>query len=244
VEKAYKILAQQKQISNKRAKELIDSGLVYVADKKVKIARALMPFDTKFRVERVDDIEIIYEDENILALNKPAMLDSYMVADNFPDAKLIHRLDRETSGVLLLAKNREFLERAILEFRNRRVKKVYVAWVEGVFFEEIEINKPISTFKRGGKSFSKIDSKKGKEAITIVRPILIQGKKSKVEIEIKTGRTHQIRVHLSSIGHPVVGDERYGSPTKTKRVLLHAKRLSLLGYEFEAKEPKDIIKYK
>jgi 23S rRNA pseudouridine955/2504/2580 synthase/23S rRNA pseudouridine1911/1915/1917 synthase len=56
VEKAYKILAQQKQISNKKAKELIDSGLVYVADKKVKIARALMSFDTKFRVERVDNI--------------------------------------------------------------------------------------------------------------------------------------------------------------------------------------------
>jgi len=244
VEKAYKILAQQRGISNKRAKELIDSGLVYVADKKVKIARALMPFDTKFRVESIDDIEVIYEDRDIIAVNKPALVDSYTLADSFPEAKLIHRLDRETSGVLLLAKNREFLERAILEFRARRVKKVYVAWVEGIFFEEIEINQPISTFKRGGKSFSKIDTKKGKEAVTIVRPILIQGKKSKVEIEIKTGRTHQIRVHLSSIGHPIVGDERYGSPTKTKRILLHAKKISILDYSFEAKEPKDIVKYK
>ena len=95
-----------------------------------------------------------------------------------------------------------------------------------------------------GFYFSKIDKKKGKPATTVVRPIEIQGKKSKVEIEIKTGRTHQIRVHLAYIGHPIVGDERYGSVTRSKRILLHAKYISLLGYSFEAKEPKDIIKYK
>ncbi len=106
-----------------------------------------------------------------------------------------------------------------MTFKARRVKKIYLAWVDGIFFEEIVINNPISTFKRGGKLFSKIDRKKGKEAITIVRPILIQGKKSKVEIEIETGRTHQIRVHLSSIGYPIIGDELYGSPTKSKRLL-------------------------
>ncbi len=77
-----------------------------------------------------------------------------------------------------------------------------------------------------------------------MKPLYIQGKKSKVEIEIETGRTHQIRVHLSSIGHPVVGDERYGSPTKTKRTLLHSKSISIFNYTFEAREPKDILKYK
>lgn len=243
MEKAYKLLAYQRQISNKKAKELIDSGVVYVGDKKVKIARALMDKNTKFRVESIEKIEIIYEDNDILVVNKPALIDSYRVAYSVGRATPIHRLDRETSGVLLLAKNETFLNRAVEEFREKRVKKIYTAWVDGIFFEETTVDKPISTFKRGGKSFSKID-RRGREAITTIRPILIQGKKSKVEIEIKTGRTHQIRVHLSYIGYPIIGDEYYGSPTKSKRVLLHAKYISLLKYGFEAKEPKDILKYK
>jgi len=98
--------------------------------------------------------------------------------------------------------------------------------------KEIKIDKPISTYKRGGKSFSKIDKRGGREAITVVKPLYIQGKKSKVEIEIETGRTHQIRVHLSSIGHPVVGDERYGSPTKTKGPYFTQKSISILTYHF------------
>jgi len=246
MEKAYKLLAIQEEISNKRAKELIDRGLVYVLDKKVKIARANMPKETKFRIEKIDKIDIIYQDENILAVNKPSLLDSYeleRVIDS-RSTKLIHRLDRDTSGVLLLARNREFLKDAIEAFKKREVKKRYVAWIEGIFFEEMVIDAPIVTYKQGGKAFSQIDKKKGRPAITVVKPIEIQGKKSKVEIEIKTGRTHQIRLHLSSIGHPIVGDERYGSVTNSKRILLHAKKVSLLGYTFEANEPKDIVKYK
>jgi 23S rRNA pseudouridine1911/1915/1917 synthase len=246
MEKAYKLLAKQEGISNKKAKELIDRGLVYILDRKLKIARAEMPEDTRFRVESIGEIDIIYQDENILAVNKPAMLDSYELANAIEDdeTELIHRLDRDTSGVLLLARNREFLKNAIKAFKQRSVKKRYVAWVEGVFFEETTIDAPIVTHKQGGKAFSEINEKKGRPAITIVKPIEIQGKKSKVEIEIKTGRTHQIRLHLSSIGHPIVGDERYGSVTRSKRILLHAKAISLLGYAFEAKEPKDIVRYK
>ncbi len=246
MEKAYKLLAQQEGISNKKAKELIDRGLVYILDRKVKIARAEMPEDTRFRVESIGEIDIIYQDKNILAINKPALLDSYELADAIKEREieLIHRLDRDTSGVLLLARNREFLKDAIKAFKQRSVKKRYVAWVEGVFFEETTIDAPIVTHKQGGKAFSQINEKKGRPAITIVKPIEIQGKKSKVEIEIKTGRTHQIRLHLSSIGHPIVGDERYGSVTRSKRILLHAKAISLLGYAFEAKEPKDIVRYK
>ncbi len=246
MEKAYKLLAQQEGISNKKAKELIDRGLVYILDRKVKIARAEMPEDTHFRVESIGEIDIIYQDKNILAINKPALLDSYELADAIKEREieLIHRLDRDTSGVLLLARNREFLKDAIKAFKQRSVKKRYVAWVEGVFFEETTIDAPIVTHKQGGKAFSQINEKKGRPAITIVKPIEIQGKKSKVEIEIKTGRTHQIRLHLSSIGHPIVGDERYGSVTRSKRILLHAKAISLLGYAFEAKEPKDIVRYK
>jgi 23S rRNA pseudouridine1911/1915/1917 synthase len=246
MEKAYKLLAKQEEISNKKAKELIDRGLVYVLDRKVKIARANMPEDTRFRVEKINRVEIIYQDDNILAINKPALLDSYELAEAIDEdgTELIHRLDRDTSGVLLLSRDKEFLKEAIKVFKQRKVKKRYTAWVEGVFFEETTIDAPIVTHKQGGKAFSEINEKRGKPAITVVRPIEIQGKKSKVEIEIKTGRTHQIRLHLSSIGYPIVGDERYGSVTNSKRILLHAKSISLLGYAFEAKEPKDILRYK
>jgi 23S rRNA pseudouridine1911/1915/1917 synthase len=242
-EKAYKLLAQQLQISGKRAKELIDRGLVYVGDRKVKIARAIMSSDTKFRVELPANIEVIFEDSDILVVNKPAFLDVYEVEASFSEAKLIHRLDRETSGVLLLAKSDEFLKRAVESFRNREVTKRYIAWVEGLIYEKLVIDAPIWTIK-GPKSISKIDTKRGKEAITIVEPNMVQGKKSKVDIEIKTGRTHQIRLHLSHVGHPILGDEQYGSVTKTKRVLLHASQIELLGRKFVAKEPKDIARYK
>jgi len=242
-DKAYKVLALSRDISNNKAKELIDRGLVFVEDKKVKIARAEISTDTIFRIEYPEKMEILYQDDDIIAINKPAQVDSYEIQDMIADAELLHRLDRDTSGVLLLGKNREFIDKAIQEFKSRRVEKYYVAWVDGVIYEKIEIDQPIFTIKKG-KAFSMIDTVRGKRAITIVTPEELQGKKSKINIQITTGRTHQIRVHLSSIGHPVVGDEQYGSRTQSKRILLHCAKMKILDYEFNAKEPKDILQYK
>jgi 23S rRNA pseudouridine1911/1915/1917 synthase len=243
MEKAYKILARQKEISNKKAKELIDRGLVYIGDKKVKIARAEVDEDTHFRVEIPDDIEIIYQDESLIVINKPPFVDSYEIEKAIDGAKLLHRLDKETSGVMLLARDEYFFEKAIEEFKKRRVKKSYVAWVEGIVAEEFEIDLPILTIK-GNRAISKIDKKRGKPAFTKVFPDIIQGKKSRVNVQITTGRTHQIRLHLSAVGHPIVGDEFYGSRTKAKRVLLHSHKIELLGNLFEAPLPKDIRRYK
>ncbi|MDD2400005.1 MAG: RluA family pseudouridine synthase [Sulfurovum sp.] len=242
-DKAYKVLAKQERISNNQAKALIDRGLVYVGDKKVKIARAEINEDTQFRVDYPSDIEIIYQDDNIIAVNKPAQIDSYDIQDAIEGAELLHRLDRDTSGVLLLGRNRAFVEDAINEFKHKRVQKQYVAWVEGVVYETIEIDAPILTIKKG-KAFSKIDAMRGKKAYTKVIPEEVQGKKSKVRIEITTGRTHQIRVHLASVGHPIVGDEQYGSRTQSKHMLLHSSKIKLFDYEFEAPEPKGIARYK
>ncbi len=242
-DKAYKILAHQEEISNKKAKDLIDRGLVFVGDKRVKIARADISTQTLFRIEYPSEIKVLFEDDDIIAVNKPAQIDAYEIQDAMEGAELLHRLDRDTSGVLLLGKNRPFIERAIKEFKNRRVKKRYVAWVEGVVYESMEIDEPILTIKKG-KAFSKIDPLRGKKAFTKVTPEEIQGKKSKVKIEITTGRTHQIRVHLAHMGYPIVGDEQYGSRTQAKHMLLHAAQISLLGYSFEAKEPKAIARYK
>jgi 23S rRNA pseudouridine1911/1915/1917 synthase len=242
-DKAYKILAEQKNISNKKAKELIDKGLVYIGNNRVKIARALINLDTKFRVEEVDEFKIIYEDDNIIAVDKPSFVDSYDIADSIDGATLIHRLDRDTSGILLLSKSEEFLKKVIREFQAKRVIKRYIAWIDGVFYKEIIVDAPIIT-SRKGRAISRIDKKRGAKALSIIKPLEIHGKKSKVLIEIVTGRTHQIRIHLAHIGHPIIGDELYGSYTKAKRVLLHAYQISLLGYSFTSKEPKEIYKYK
>lgn len=243
MDKAYKVLARQQNISNREAKNLIDGGLVYVENQKVKIARGDVAEDTDFRILEIDNLDIIFENNEVIAVNKPAMLDSYQVQDILK-AKLIHRLDKDTSGVLLLTKSDDFMEKCIKAFKNRNVTKQYIAWVDGIFYEDIIIDTPITTHKQGGKAFSKIDMRNGKPAVTIVKPLEVIGKKSKVEIEIKTGKTHQIRVHLASINYPIVGDEKYGSSTKSIRVLLHAKSIEIFEYKFSAPEPKYILKYK
>ncbi len=236
-EKAYKLLAIQENISNKKAKDLIDRGLVYVGNKKVTIARGELDIKTKFKVQNIQKIEKIFEDDNILAVNKPAFLNSEEVSKKM-GYPLLNRLDKETSGVLLLVKNEDFQKRAIKEYKNQNVLKEYIAWVDERVVEEIEINKPIMTIKKG-KAYSKI-SKDGKEAISLVEPLIIEGKRSKVKVIIKTGRTHQVRVHLKSIAHPILGDTAYGGKPY-KRMMLHSYKTELLGYSFIAKEPKEFI---
>jgi len=234
-EKAYKLLALQENISNRVAKDMIDRGIVYVGNKKVMIARADMDIKTKFKIQKIQRIEKIFEDENILAVNKPAFLNSEEVSKKM-GYPLLNRLDKQTSGVLLMVKNEDFQKKAINEYKNKRVLKEYIAWVDGKVVEEIEINKPILTIKKG-KAYSKI-SKDGKEAISYVEPLMVEGNRSKVKVTIKTGRTHQVRVHLKSIGHSIVGDTSYGGKPY-KRIMLHSYMTELLGYNFIAKEPKE-----
>jgi len=239
-DKAYKLLALQENISNSKAKELIDKGLVRVGGKKVMIARGEISERTNFTIKDVADIKVIFQDNDILAVNKPAFLTADEISRKFPNYMLLNRLDKETSGVMLFAKNEEFQTKAIREFKNNRVYKEYTAVVEGKVIDEIEIDSPILTIKNKGVAKSKIDKKKGKSAKTTVYPMFIEGNKSKIKVVIDTGRTHQIRVHLNSVGLPIIGDAIYGklSPN-VQRVLLHSKKTKILDYEFEAKEPRE-----
>ncbi len=238
-EKAYKLLALQENISNRSAKDMIDRGLVFCKGRKVTVARGELDADSRFRVEKLSKIKVIFEDNKILAVDKPASLTSDEVEKKF-DAKLLHRLDKGTSGVVLLIKDEEFQKKAIEEFRNKRVYKEYIAIVNGKIAEPIDIEEPIITIKKGNSFFSKV-SKNGKEAITHIEPLMIEGRKSKVKIVIETGRTHQIRAHLKSLGFPIVGDELYGGK-EFKRLMLHAHKISLLGYNFESPEPKEFLR--
>lgn len=240
-DKAYKVLASQERISNSKAKDMIDKGLVRVGTQKVMIARGEIPVDTVFNVKEVEPIKVIFQDDDILAVDKPAFLTADEISKKFPKYLLLNRLDKETSGVMLFAKNEDFQTLAIREFKNNRVYKEYVAVVEGKVIDEIEIDKPIlTTRERKGSAKSKVDAKNGKPAKSTVYPMFVEGNKSKIKIVIDTGRTHQIRVHLNSIGLPIIGDAIYGkSSSHVNRVLLHSKRTKIFDYDFQSKEPRE-----
>ena len=239
-DKAYKVLAKQEKISNSKAKDLIDKGLVLAKGKKVLIARGEIKTDTRFNVKYPASVKVIFEDDDILAVDKPAFLTAHEIEKKYKNATLLNRLDKETSGVMLFAKNEEFRLKAIKEFAANRVYKEYVAIVEGRVVENIEIDDPILTIKDKGHAKSKVDLKKGKSAKTTVYPMLVEGRKSKIKVVIETGRTHQIRVHLGHIGLPIIGDGIYGKPlSNINRVLLHSKVTKIFDYEFVSPEPRE-----
>lgn len=235
-EKAYKLLAIQEGISNSQAKSMIDRGLVYVGNKKVMIARGEIDAKTIFRVTKIEKVKPIFENDDLIVVDKPPYINSDEIERQFKGAQLLHRLDRETSGVLMLVKNEEFREKAIKEFKQDKVYKEYIAWVEGIMSEPIEVDKPIVTQKKNNKAYSNVSSK-GKPARSEFFPDIVSANKTKIKCIIHHGRTHQIRTHLRYVEHPIIGDEQYGG-RRAKRVMLHAHKVKLLGMEFVAQEPK------
>jgi len=240
-DKAYKILAIQEGISNSQAKSMIDRGLVYVGNKKVMIARGDIDEKTIFRVQKIEKTKPLFENDDLIVVDKAAYVNSDEIERQFKPAVLLHRLDRETSGVLMLVKNEEFRQKAIQEFKKDRVYKEYIAWVEGIISEPVDIDKPILTTKKNNRASSNVSSK-GKPARTEVTPDIVSANKTKVRCIIHHGRTHQIRTHLRYIEHPIVGDEQYGG-RRAKRVMLHAYKVRLLGMEFVASEPKTFVNF-
>lgn len=231
-EKAYKLLAIQENISNGEAKDLIDAGLVRLKGKKLLLARALVEEDSEFRVQRIPKPTKIFEDDYIIAVNKPPFFISQKVSLMF-GFPLLNRIDKETSGVMLLYKDEEFRQTAIKEFASNKVYKSYLAIVKGIVIEDLDISLPITTIKTKTGAFSKIDLKHGKNATTHVSPLMVEGKKSFVKISIETGRTHQIRCHLNHENFGIVGDEKYAKNI-SRRMFLHSYEIALLDYKFRA----------
>jgi 23S rRNA pseudouridine1911/1915/1917 synthase len=186
------------------------------------------------------EIRVLHEDTVLLAADKPAGVPSEPTRDPrresvlgvFADrvVGLPHRLDLDTSGVLLMAKTKEALAALNASFEKHEGRKLYEALVHGSFEGEKRIESFLKAVK-GEERFASVRSG-GKKAITLVRALEPRGKKTRVECELLTGRTHQIRVHLSEAGHPIVGDELYGAPpgehAKVGRFLLHAKSLTVV----------------
>ena len=147
---------------------------------------------------------------------------------DYPDALVVHRLDMSTSGIMLYARG-EVMQRQLSHlFRERCVEKTYIAIVSGKLESEIgEITLPISTDWLN-RPLQKINSDTGKHALTRFRLLNIFEGNSRVELQPVTGRTHQIRVHMSAIGHPILGDALYGVTANAPRLMLHASTISFV----------------
>ncbi|MEI8343760.1 MAG: RluA family pseudouridine synthase [Candidatus Moraniibacteriota bacterium] len=224
-------------------------------------------------------IESIFENENILVINKPAGLQVHPSSCNqidtltnailsvYPDISdvydksvdaylrpgIVHRLDKDTSGVMVIAKNKKTLEQLKKIFKDRNIEKKYLAVVEGNMENESGIiDKPLARSAGFSKQLIARENTKTKvrEAVTNYEVVEQLENFALLSVSPKTGRMHQIRVHLASIGHPIVGDLVYGKKTQkksdkffVKRQLLHAKSLAFeldgKHCDFEAKMPKD-----
>ena len=198
------------------------------------------------------EFQIIYEDDDLLVIDKPAG----MVVDDIP--RRVHRLDKDTSGILLVAKNDKALEFFQKQFKERRIKKKYLCLVVGnLKNKEGEIKNLLGRSpkdRRKQKVF--LPQEPGalgkREAITEYKVLERFKNYDLIEVEPQTGRKHQIRAHFSYLGHPIVGDKLYGfknqpRPKNLKRQFLHATYLKITlpngnKKEFKLKIPDELDK--
>lgn len=176
--------------------------------------------------------EPIYEDENIIVVTKPAGLLSMAKGEYCPEKTLedygllVHRLDRDTSGVVILAKNEETQTFLRKQFQDRKAHKTYYAVVCGrPKIDEANIDLPISRDIKRPTTF-RVDAN-GRPSQTYYRVIDSNGEKTLVELKPTTGRTHQLRVHLKYIGTPILGDKVYNPENPADRLYLHATELEI-----------------
>ena len=246
-------------LSRTMIQKLIEEGQILVNGNKKKISYKVQigdviqihipePKKTDIKAQNIP-IEVIYEDDDILVVNKPKGMVVHPANGNFDGTLvnavmalckeslsgiggkirpgIVHRLDKDTSGLLIIAKNDLAHIKMSEQIKDRKVKKIYIALVKGNVAEnEATIDMPIGRSTKDRKKMAV--RKDGKEAITHFKVINRYDKYTLLEIKIDTGRTHQIRVHMEKIGHPVVGDTVYSNGKNEFGVvgqMLHAKSL-------------------
>lgn len=207
-------------------------------------------------------LDIVYEDEDLAVINKPSGMVVHPAPGNYehtlvnalknifkslsdinPDRPgIVHRLDKETSGLLVIAKNNASHLDLARQFAEHSIKKEYLAIVKGrVEFDESLIEAPIARHATRRKNMAVNFSDSAKEAKTHYRTLKRYKDFSLLELRPFTGRTHQLRVHLDFIGHPILGDDKYGKGNEFTRLALHAKTLGFThprtGKPMEFKSP-------
>lgn len=223
----------------------------------------------------MDSITIIFENTDFLVINKPSGLVVHpydhsteetlldFLHEHSPECfnisnekklmdgrtislgGLVHKLDRDTSGVMVIAKNQKTFDELKKQFVEHITKKTYIALVDGVIENKsFRIDGPLGRNKKEYKqSVNPTNPRPGelREAITDVNVISRSTTTTLIELSPLTGRTHQLRAHTAHIGHPIVGDKAYGSITDSPRILLHAKSLAFTlcneNYSFEVESP-------
>lgn len=193
-------------------------------------------------------LHALFQDEDLLVLDKPAGLLcvpgrgpdksdclSQRAQQHWPGALIVHRLDQATSGLVLMARNPQTQRALSAAFAERRVHKRYQAVVQGALQSDLSaqdgagwvtIDLPIAAdWER--RPLRVIDTEHGKPSQTQWRVLSAGANSTRLELAPLTGRTHQLRVHLAALGHPILGDALYGDPATAPRLLLHATRLAL-----------------
>ncbi|MDQ8040049.1 MAG: 23S rRNA pseudouridine(1911/1915/1917) synthase RluD [Rickettsiella sp.] len=238
---------------------------------------AILPEETKWEAQKLP-LKIIYEDKALLVINKPAGLVVHPAVGNpnntllnallhhcsqlkqLPRAGIIHRLDKDTTGLLVVPKNLDAHTNLVRQLQARTIQRDYYAVVQGVLISGKTVNAPIGRHPRLRKKMA-VNELSGKEAISHFRVLERFSHHTWIKVQLETGRTHQIRVHMAHINHPLVGDKTYRGrlhlPKKASEVLinclrqfprqaLHAYHLKLIhpvtqmAVEWEAPLPDDL----
>jgi len=229
-------LVSQFTDSRKKAKKVIDEALCSVNGiKEPFYKKQLKPGSTvRFTIPDLlfkrPEIETLFEDEYLLVVNKPPFINSNRNAPDvetilrkrFKNAWVVHRLDKQTTGALIVAKSKEVFDLFIENFRKREIKKSYLVLTAG------------NLRKKLGKITTPID---GKEAISIYRVVKQTGKTDLLDVEIPTGRKHQIRRHFAFLSHPVVGEFIYWKRKFPEEIHLFAPRIMLHAEKLVFKHP-------
>ena len=238
---------------------------------------ATLPEETKWEAQSIP-LDIVYEDETLLVVNKPAGLVTHPAVGNpdktllnallhpcpqlkqLPRAGIIHRLDKDTSGLLVVPKTLSAHTQLVQQLQARTIQRDYYAVVQGVLISGGTVNEPIGRHPKLRKKMA-VNTFSGKEAISHYRVIERFAHHTLIKVQLETGRTHQIRVHMSHIHHPLVGDKTYRGrlqlPKKASpelisclrqfhRQALHAEHLKLIHplsqqvVEWQAPLPEDM----
>lgn len=190
-------------------------------------------------------VRIVHVDADLVVIDKPAGLlsvpgrtepdcASARVQALYPDALVVHRLDQATSGLLMFARGADAQRALSADFAERRVHKVYTAIVGGRLEGEGLIDLPLAA-DWPNRPRQQVDTVHGKPSQTRWRHLASEGAHSRVALEPITGRSHQLRVHLAALGHPIMGDALYAPPALAQastRLLLHASELHVAGHHF------------